>query len=107
MSKLTSSPDLLTGIIGIARDYVSSEIRVTVETNMLPAVTVYSGAQGAGGGVSGLASALGIRGGVVVRNARGDVLARFGDPVPVSPLRAALVVCAISAAGWLLVKVLR
>ncbi len=106
MSKLTN-PDLLSGIIGIARDYVANEIRVTVETNLLPAVTVYSGAQAPGGGVSGLASALGIRGGVVVRNAKGDVLARFGDPVPVSPLRAALVVCVIGAAGWLLVKVLR
>ncbi len=106
MTKM-ATPDLLTGIIGIARDYVASEIRVTVETNLLPAVTVYSGSQAPGAGISGVASMLGIRGGVVVRNAKGDVLARFGDPVPVSPLRAALVVCVIGAASLLLVKALR
>lgn len=103
----TESPDLLSGLLGIARDYVANEVRVTVETNLLPAVTVYSGSMKPGGDVSGLASMLGIRGGVVVRNAKGDVLAKFGDPSPVSLVRCALVVAAIGAAGYLLVKVLR
>lgn len=102
--------DLLAGIIGIAGEYVRSEVRVTVETNMLPALTIYSGSMSPGGGgaaVASIADALGIRAGVVVRNAKGDVLAQFGDPAPASLWRVGLVVCAIGAVGWLIVKVIR
>lgn len=103
--------DLLTGLVGIARDYVRSEVRVTVESNLLPPLPVYSGSAGStgqgGGGLAGIVKLLGLRGGVVVRNAQGNVLAKFGDPTPLDPVRAGLIALGLVGLGYLLVRALR
>jgi hypothetical protein len=76
------------GIAGTLGGVLAGDVRATLETNLAPPVTVYGGS-GRGGGVL---SALGVRGGVVVRDSEGRVIARLGDPVPFEPLRALLVV---------------
>jgi hypothetical protein len=105
---MSVAQQLAEGIAEIAGDYVRSEISVRLESNALPAVTIYSGSeQATAGGGLGLASKLGIRGGVVVRNKAGKVLAKFGNPAAFDPLRAALVVGGASLAVWLVWRALR
>lgn len=101
--------DLVTGLVDLARDYVRSEITVTLESNILPPVTIYRGGMAKGGGVggAGLADALGVRGGVVVRNAQGQKLASFGDPAPLDYARALLVGAVLAGGVYLLLRSLR
>lgn len=99
---------LLSGLTDVARDYLRTGVRVTLETNVLPALTVYSGGGGQQhGGAVGLGKLLGIRGGIVVRNAQGGVLARFGEPAAPDPLRVALLLAGVGLAGYVAWRVLR
>lgn len=100
--------DLVSELVGIGRDYVRSQVRVTLESNLAPPITVYSGGmQTSTGGAAGLGKILGIRAGVVVRNAAGQELARFGQPSKPDPLRMALALLAVGAVGVLLWRMIR
>lgn len=100
--------DILTGLIDIGRDYLRTGVRVTLESNVLPPVTVYSGGSSSStGGAVGLGKLLGIRAGIVVRNAQGKELARIGEPSSVEPLRLALLALAVAGAGYVVWRAVR
>jgi len=81
--------------LDVAGDVLTGEVTATLETNVLPPLTVYGGAGGGGGG---LLDALGIRAGIVVRSRDGKQIAKAGDPAAWEPLRAALLAAAVIAA---------
>ncbi len=86
-------------------DVLSGDVVATIETNIAPAITVYS--PGSGGGGAGLAKALGIHAGVVVRDSSGHVIAKFGDPQAFNPVAAVVVALILAALGYLVVRVIR
>ena len=94
--------DLVADLLSTAR----AGVRVTLESNVTPAVTVFGGDEGQGSSPGAL-SVLGIRAGLVVRNARGDVLARIGEPSQFEPWRAALFALTITGVAILGVIVIR
>lgn len=100
--------DILGTLAGIGAA-VNGDVQVTLESNLLPRVTVYDGTKPATGTSSGasIARALGIRGGVVVRDRNGRKLASAGEPVSFEPLRAALYVAVLLALGGVLVRLIR
>lgn len=94
--------DLVAELLSTAR----AGVRVTVETNITPPVQLFGG-EDDGRPRLNLAGLVGIKGGLVVRNARGDVLARIGEPAPFEPLRAALVLLAVGGVGYLVWRAVR
>jgi hypothetical protein len=92
--------DALAGVGSV----LQGEARVTLESNVLPAVGLLGGE---GSSAPGILKSLGVRAGVVVRDLDGRVLARVGDPAPFEPLRAALLVAGVVGVVVLAVKLLR
>lgn len=95
--------NLLEGALDIAGDYVRTGVRVSIKTNLGPEIPVYSGDAGSSSGGASIAKLLGLRAGVIVRDARGGEIARLGDVAPTEPLKAVL--AALVAAGLVFVIV--
>jgi len=91
--------------ITAAGDVLSGNVVATIESNIAPAITVYS--PGAGSGGASLTKALGIHAGVVVRDSSGRVVARFGEPAKFSPAAALVLVLVLAALGYVVVRVIR
>lgn len=97
--------ELLAELLDTAR----AGVRVTLESSVLPPVTVYGGekTEPGPGVVSSVAGLLGIRGGLVVRNAQGAILARVGDPAPFSAARLVVLLAVLGVLGYGLTLALR
>jgi hypothetical protein len=98
---------LLGGATDIARDYMRQEVRVQVRTNILPAITVYSGNAGQDSQGSGLAKLLGIKAGLVVTGADGRQLLSVGQPSSLDPIRAGLLLLAVGGLVFVIVRGIR
>jgi hypothetical protein len=82
----------------LARDaFRSGGVRVFVKTNLGPEFPV-------SGGGGGLADALGLQAGVVLRDRQGNRIASYGGYPPTDPFRVALLVAAAGALGFLLLR---
>jgi hypothetical protein len=90
-------------------DAATAKLRITLESSVLPPITVYDGSQpDTGPGVlANFGAVLGIQGGIVIRNSNGDVLASVGTPAKFSPLRAALVLVVAAGAVYSIVQLIR
>lgn len=106
-------------LAGAAQSYLANGITVQVKTNYTPAITVYTGsssseqlsAGGASSGSSVLSRLVGLKAGVLVKDAAsGRVLATYGadngDP-PTNWLRVAVALAVIGLVGFVVVKVIR
>lgn len=92
----------LTGdLIDLAGDIVrSGGVRVSVKTNLGPEIPVFNGT-GQGGGI---ARALGLEAGVIVRDRNGRVIATHGDPPPTEPLKVAALLALVSLLSFVLIR---
>lgn len=88
---------VLDGLLGLASDYVSSSVRISVKTNYGPELPVARAALGDGGGSgsgagggAGVTGLLGLKAAVIVRNAQGDVIATYGEVPKTEVWRAVL-----------------
>lgn len=86
--------------LSLGLDAAASNIRVTLKTNLGPAVVVYDGRAEQG---ATLADYLGIKFAVTVQSADGATIAQYGEPPATEPLRIA--VLALIAATLALVFV--
>jgi len=88
---------------------INGDVRATVESNILPVITIYDGnAEDTGAGLGAkVAAALGIRAGVVVSTTAGTTLTTVGQPARFEPLRAALLAGGLLVLGALLVRLIR
>lgn len=75
-------------------------VRVYLKTNLGPAVPLYTGSTGE----PGLLSSLGVKGGVIVTDAQGNTLARYGEPVATDPLKAGLILGALGLVGFIVLR---
>lgn len=92
--------DVLDQVIDLAGDYVNSGgLRVSVKTNLGPAIPVYSGQR-----QGGLAAMLGLKAGVIVTDRNGKEVARYGAPPPTEPIKVILVAVLVGLLGLALVR---
>lgn len=84
--------DITQGLVDYA---TSGKVKAYAKTNLGPAIPVYTGSTG--GDETGLLSALGVRGGIIVTDAEGKTLYTIGDPAPTDTVR--------SLVFWLLLAV--
>lgn len=96
---------LLGGAADIATDYVRQEVRVELRSNLLPAITIYSGR--AKGGGPGLGSLLGIKAGVVVTGSDGRQLLEVGQPARLDPIRFGVLLLAVGGVVYLIIRGVR
>ncbi len=112
MSKVTSPwADLFGGLLGVAREYVSDEVRISVKTNYGPEIPVATAALSSGdGGSSGqarggiVAELLGVKAAVIVRNAAGDTISTFGEVPKTDPVRLCVALAIVGGLAWLIVR---
>lgn len=101
---------LLDGLLGVAGEYVSQGVRISVKTNVTPEISLGTASLGggastdSGGGGFSLGALIGIKAAVIVRDASGNVIATYGEPPPLDPVR---VVVAIGLAAGLVYLVAR
>jgi hypothetical protein len=92
---------LLGDVMDIAGDYVKSGVRVSIKTNLGPEIPVFTGSMdgstGSSGGGFSVSKLLGLKAAVVVRDAKGGVIANLGSPPATEPLKA--IVAALLIAG--------
>ena len=96
--------DFVAGLLDIARDTVG-RLDVSVKTNYGPEISIPTSSDGQPPGL--ITSLIGFRGGVIIRNSRGEVIETIGDPAPTEPLRVAIMLAFLSVVGFSVVTVIR
>lgn len=88
-----------------ANDYVTGgNVKLSVKTNYGPEVPLYSGSDGSEAG--GVASMLGIKAQIIVRDKEGKVITTYGEPAPTEPTKAAALGMAAGVLVWILWRAL-
>jgi hypothetical protein len=93
--------DFLQGLLGIARDTVG-RLDVSIKTNYGPEIPIPTSSDGQPPGL--FTRLIGFRGGIIIRNSRGEIIETVGDPAPTEPLRVAALIAVASLAGFALVR---
>ena len=70
-------------------------VTVELKTNYGPAIPIPTSSDGEASGL--VSSLIGLRGGLIIRNSRGEIIETVGDPAPTNPLRFAALLTVVGA----------
>ena len=85
----------------IVRDTVG-RLDVSIKTNYGPEISIPTSSNGQPPGL--ITQLIGFRGGIIIRNSRGEVIETIGDPAPTEPLRVAALLVVVGLAGFAFVR---
>lgn len=101
---------LLDGLLGVAGEYVSQGVRISVKTNFGPEISLGRASFGdgatsdPGGGGFSLGALIGVKAAVIVRDADGREIATYGEPPPTDPVRVVVGLVILAGVVYLLVR---